>query len=32
MLSTEGIILVTVLAVIVASLTWVILRDEGHQR
>ena len=32
MLSTEGIILVVVLALMVASLTWVVLRDEGHRR
>ena len=32
MLSTDGIILVVVLALIVASLVWVTLRDEGRRQ
>ena len=32
MLSTQGIILVVVLVIIVASLAWVVVRDEGRRR
>ena len=32
MLSTEGIILVVVLSLMVASLAWVVVRDEGRRR
>ena len=32
MLSTDGIILIVVLALIVVALSWVVVRDEGRRR